>query len=143
RFREFLGKATVGLNGKRSITFFSYQLNMGYYGIVEPFEKDSGKEKEDHPMEFETPYHTLLHQAALVKNSIFLGKTKFVATASWQNDQRKELETGDNENHSFLGFDLNLFTLDVKADHTFTNNVSLLTDAQGSAQWNRNAGYGI
>lgn len=143
RFREFLGKATLGLNYKRSVTLFSYQLNMGYYGIVEPFEVNdtTGKEEEDHPFEFENPYHTLLHHTALVKNTLLLGSTKLITTASYQNDQRKELEPGDTESNPFLGFNLNVASLDIRADHAFSNSISLILGAQGTYQQNTNDGY--
>lgn len=143
RFREFLGKATLGLNYKKSVTLFSYQLNMGYYGIVEPFEKKdtTGKVEEDHPMEFETPYHTLIHHTALAKNTLLLGSTKLISTLSYQNDQRKELESGNTENNPSLGFNLNVVSIDVKVDHNFNENVSLILGTQGTFQNNTNEGY--
>lgn len=142
RFREVFGKATFGLNGKRSVTLFSYQLNFGYYGIVEPFEKKSS-DGEDHPMEFETPYHTLMHQTALIKNSIFFRKTILTSTVSFQNDQRKELEAGDMETNPFLGFNLNVYSGEVKAQHTFNEHIELTAGAQGTFQQNTNSGYSI
>jgi iron complex outermembrane receptor protein len=141
RFREFTGKATMGLNYKRSVTLFSYQLNMGDYGIVEPFEKNNPAETEDHPMEFETPYHTLVHHTASVKNTLLLGQTSVITTASYQNDQRKELEPGDTESNPFLGFNLNVVSLDIKADHHFSEKVSLVTGVNGVYQNNTNNGY--
>jgi iron complex outermembrane receptor protein len=143
RFRELFGKATVGLNYKKSVTLFSYQLNMGYYGIVEPFEKKdtTGKEEEDHPMEFETPYHTLIHHTAVAKNTLLLGSTKLISTLSYQNDQRKELEPGNTEDNPFLGFNLNVVSLDVKVDHSFNENVSLILGTQVTYQNNTNEGY--
>lgn len=144
RFREFLGKATLGLTHKKSVTLFSYQVNLGYYGIIEPFESDSGKteEEEDHPMEFENPYHTLLHQTVLAKNTLHLGNTKLISTLSYQNDQRKELEPGNTEENPYLGFNLNVATLNLKADHHFSDNVSLIIGGEGSLQNNANSGYG-
>jgi iron complex outermembrane recepter protein len=141
RFREVFGKATYGLNYKRSVTLFSYQMNFGYYGIVEPFEKKSATETEDHPMEFETPYHTLVHQTALIKNTLLFGKTNLITTVSFQNDQRKELEPGNTEENPFLGFNLNVFSGDVKADHNFNKHVELVVGAQGTYQQNTNNGY--
>ena len=141
RFRELFGKATYGLNYKRSVTLFSYQINFGYYGIVEPFEKNNPAETEDHPMEFETPYHTLIHQTALVKNTLLFGKTNLISTVSFQNDQRKELEPGNTEENPFLGFNLNVFTGDVKADHNFNEHIELVVGAQGTYQSNTNNGY--
>lgn len=144
RYREFLGKAALGLTHKKSVTLFSYQVNLGYYGIIEPFESDSGKteEEEDHPMEFENPYHTLLHQTALIKNTLHLGNTKLISTLSYQNDQRKELEPGNTEENPYLGLNLNVGTLNVKADHRFSDNVSLIIGGEGSLQNNSNSGYG-
>jgi iron complex outermembrane recepter protein len=144
RYREFLGKATLGLNSKKSTTLFSYQLNTGYYGIVEPFESDSaGVEEEDHPMEFEEPYHKLTHQTALVKNTLLLGRNKLTSNLSYQNDLRKELEPGDSETDPFLGFNLNIVSLDVKLNHAFTENNNFIVGMQGSYQSNQNKGYSI
>ncbi|MEI6594320.1 MAG: TonB-dependent receptor [Bacteroidota bacterium] len=141
RFREVFGKATYSLNYKRSVTLFSYQLNFGYYGIVEPFEKKSATETEDHPMEFETPYHTLIHQTALVKNTLLFGKTNLISTVSFQNDQRMELEPGNTETNPFLGINLNVISGDVKADHNFNKHIELVGGAQISYQQNTNNGY--
>ena len=141
RFRELLGKATLGLNYKKSVTLFSYQMNLGYYGIVEPFEKNNPAETEDHPMEFETPYHTLLHQTILIKNTLLLGNTKLISTASYQYNQRMELEPGNTETNPFLGFNLNVATIDIKADHHFNDNVSLILGTCATITDQSNFGY--
>ena len=132
----------MGLNYKKSLTLFSYQMNIGYYGIVEPFEDANGKkEEEDHPMEFETPYHTLQHHILSAKNTLFLGKSKLISSLSYQYDGRKELEPNDNEDKAFLGFNLHTGNADVKWVHQFNKSVSLTTGLQGGAIVNTNDGY--
>jgi len=142
RFREITAKTFLGFNYKKSLTLFSYQMNIGYYGIVEPFEDANGKkEEEDHPMEFEKPYHTLQHHIFSAKNTLFLGKSKIISTLSYQYDGRNELEPVDNDDKPFLGFNLHTGNADVKWVHQFNKSVSLTTGLQGGATINTNDGY--
>lgn len=143
RFREITTKLNVDFHHKKSLTQLLYLLNIGYYGIVEPFEKDSaGGEEEDHPMEFETPYHTMMHHLLTAKHTAFFKQAKLVATLSYQNDNRKELEKNDTEEKSYLGLNLhNVFT-DLKYEHNFSKTSTFTIGASGSLTNNSNEGYG-
>ena len=145
RFREFVAKTNYGIQRKNSLTQFNYQMHLGYYGIVEPFEaKDSsGKVEEDHPMEFETPYHTLLHQTAILKHVYKTKKSIYTGTLSYQNDRRKELEKSNTESNPFLGFQLHVATVDIKMDRSLNANSSIVIGVQGNGQGNKNFGYSV
>lgn len=142
RFRELNTKLFLGINRKKSLTYFSYQMNIGYYGIVEPFENDSNsKEKEDHPMEFEKPYHTLQHHSLLAKNTLFLGNTQLTSSIAYQYDGRNEFEPSDNENNPFLGFNLHTLNTNIQLKHTFNAVHTITTGIQGTGFINTNDGY--
>ena len=144
RFREIFGKASVGYLSKKIVTQFTYQFNMGFYGIVEPFESDtSGKEKEDHPMEFENPYHTMLHQTAVLKNSFLISNGKINTILSYQNDIRKELEPGDVESNPFLGFTLHHLSANANYEFHLNQNSSITAGVQGKLLSNANFGYSV
>jgi len=143
RFREITTKTNVDFHHKKSLTQLLYLFNLGYYGIVEPFEKDSaGGEQEDHPMEFETPYHTMMHQLLSLKHTAFFNHSKLIATLSYQNDNRKELEKNDTEENSYLGLNLNNVFADTKYEHNLNKNIALTVGATGSLTNNANLGYG-
>ncbi len=144
RFREITTKLNVDFHHKKSLTQVLYLFNLGYYGIVEPFEKDTAGavEEEDHPMEFETPYHTMMHHLLSVKHSVFFNHAKLMATVSYQNDNRKELEKNDTEENSYLGLNLNNVFVDVKYEQNISKPSTLTIGVNSSLTNNVNQGYG-
>lgn len=140
RFREGVGKAVIGYNSGKYSTQFTYQFNMGYYGIVEPFEAPNAEE-EDHPMEFETPYHVNQHHTAVWKNTFLLGNNKLKTLMSLQHDDRKELEPNDTEEKPFIGLRLNTGYYDIKWEGSGNSMFSYVIGTQGSLLTNWNKGY--
>jgi len=146
RFREITAKAIWGINGKKTLTQISYQLNVGYYGIVEPFEEEipgKGKEEEDHPMEFEQPYHTMLHQIFSIKQTYITKHGQLNTQISYQHDRREEFEPGDSQLNPFLGFNLQNLNGAFTYEHYLTKQNTIQAGVQLKGISNTHFGYSI